>query len=72
LEILNMSTKTKKNAKPLRGGARAGAGAKPLDPEAGTMTARIPAVRCTDTQAEKYAALGGPTWLRKKLDAAKV
>jgi len=63
-----MATKTKK---PQRGGARVGAGAKPLDDEMGTMVDRIPSIRCNTTQRAKYDAAGGPTWLRKQLDKLK-
>ncbi len=66
-----MSVKGKK-AKTQRGGARPGAGAKPLDDEAGTMVDRIPSIRCSEAQRVKYDALGGPRWFRSKIDMAKV
>jgi hypothetical protein len=51
-----------------RGGARAGAGRKPL-PEGEAM---VPVtVKMQPSQREKLQRLGGSPWVRKKIDQAK-
>ena len=52
-----------------RGGAREGAGRKPT-PEAEAL--RVGSIRLTQAQWDKLAALGGVTWLRDKIDRARV
>lgn len=51
-----------------RGGAREGAGRKPLDPEGVTVPVTI---RMTGRQRDKLARLGGPKWVRERIDRAK-
>ena len=48
---------------PKHGGARKGAGRKPLAPEQATIRARV-----TLPQRERFLALGGSAWLRRMLD----
>lgn len=51
-----------------RGGAREGAGRKPLDPEGATVPVTI---RMTGDQRDKLARLGGAKWVRERIDRAK-
>jgi hypothetical protein len=44
-------------------------GRPPVDPENVTQTV---AIRLTAAQREKLATLGGPPWVREKIDKAKV
>lgn len=50
------------------GGAGRGQGRKPL--EAGADTVPV-SIRMTPSQKEKLARLGGPRWVRNKIDQAK-
>jgi hypothetical protein len=50
------------------GGHRPGAGRKPLDPTEPTMPVQV---RLTASQREKLKRLGGPAWIRCKIDKAK-
>lgn len=59
----------RKTAKPTHGGARIGAGRKPLVAGEGTVTY---AVRLTEAQRDKLEALGGAAWLRKRIDLARL
>lgn len=52
-----------------RGGAREGAGRKPT-PEADAL--RVGSIRLTQAQWDKLARLGGVTWLRDKINRARV
>lgn len=51
-----------------RGGAGRGQGRKPL--EAGVETVAVP-IRMTPNQRAKLARLGGPPWVRARIDKAK-
>jgi len=57
-----MATKTK------RGGAGRGQGRKPLAPGLPTVPVTV---RMTEPQRAKLARLGGPKWLRDRIDRAK-
>ena len=52
---------------PKRGGAGRGQGRKPLQPGQETVTVTI---RMTQPQKDKLARLGGPLWVRAKVDKA--
>lgn len=61
---------SKKTPKPPQhGGARPGAGRKPLAP--GEQTT-IYTVRLTEAQRTKLEALGGGAWLRERIDRARL
>jgi hypothetical protein len=55
-------------AKSKHGGARKGAGRKPLEP--GVKTVPV-VVRVTELQKAKLTRLGGPRWIRARIDAAR-
>ena len=52
-----------------RGGARPGAGRKPLSPHGESLRVEV---SLTPEQAAKLAALGGQDWVRARIDRAKV
>lgn len=51
------------------GGAGRGQGRKPLDETDPTV---IVPIRMTISQKKKYLALGGPAWVRERIDKAKL
>jgi hypothetical protein len=51
-----------------RGGSREGSGRKPL--KTGAATLAVP-IRMTAEQKAKLKRLGGPPWVRSKIDKAK-
>ena len=53
--------------KPKRGGAGRGQGRKPLSPDQETVTVKM---RMTEGQKEKLSRLGGPKWVRERIDEA--
>lgn len=53
---------------PKRGGAGRGQGRKPLQPGQETVTVTV---RMTPPQRDKLARLGGPQWVRGKIDKAR-
>jgi hypothetical protein len=57
-----------KRMTPRRGGARPGAGRKPI---AEGERLRPTTVTLTEAQREKLKRLGGSPWVRKKIDGAK-
>lgn len=59
----------RKTTKPTHGGARAGAGRKPL---AEGQETTIVSIRLTLTQRTKLEALGGGAWLRERIDRARL
>lgn len=61
--ISNMTTE-----KSTRGGAGRGQGRKPLDPGAETVGVTI---KMTTDQRDKLARLGGPAWVRARIDKAR-
>lgn len=54
--------------KPKRGGAGRGQGRKPL--EEGQATVPVP-IRMTPSQRDKLGRLGGPQWVRDRIDKAR-
>ena len=54
--------------KPKRGGAGKGQGRKPL--QQGEQTVPV-TIRMTSPQKDKLARLGGPQWVRTKIDKAR-
>ena len=56
------------DTKPKRGGAGKGQGRKPLQAGQETVTVTI---RMTPPQKDKLARLGGPQWVRSKIDKAR-
>lgn len=52
----------------MHGGARPGAGRKPI---AEGETSVIVPIRMTPAQKEKFQRLGGATWVRERIDRAK-
>lgn len=61
---------SKKTPKPPQhGGARPGAGRKPL---AEGQETQIVSVRLTSAQREKLDALGGAAWIRERIDRARL
>ena len=49
-----------------RGGPGRGQGRKPLAPDGQTVVVTL---RMTPAQRDKLAALGGPAWVRRRIDA---
>jgi hypothetical protein len=54
--------------KSTRGGAGRGQGRKPLDPNTETVGVTI---KMTTEQRDKLARLGGPQWVRTRIDKAR-
>ncbi len=63
------SKKTPAAKAPQLGGARPGAGRKPLAPGEQTITYTV---RLTEAQRTKLEALGGGAWLRERIDRARL
>jgi hypothetical protein len=63
------SKKTPAAKAPQLGGARPGAGRKPLAAGEETVTYTV---RLTVAQRDKLEALGGAAWLRKRIDLARL
>lgn len=55
------------NAKKRRGGPGKGQGRKPL----GKKPSVVIQARVTEEQREKYRRIGGPAWVRRKIDEEK-
>lgn len=51
-----------------RGGAGRGQGRKPLDAESPTV---VVSIKMSTDQREKLQRLGGPTWVRARIDKAR-
>ena len=57
-----------KSDPPARGGAGRGQGRKPLSQDAPTVPVSI---KMTIEQKEKLGRLGGPSWVRERIDKAR-
>jgi hypothetical protein len=55
-------------SKPTRGGSGRGQGRKPL--QEGVRTLAVP-IRMTPAQKDKLGRLGGPQWVRDRIDEAE-
>jgi hypothetical protein len=64
-----MASKKTSAKAPQHGGARPGAGRKPL---AEGQETQIVSIRLTKAQRDKLDALGGAAWLRERIDRARL